>query len=760
ANSTLRARWHPNQTSAQEMALFRALDNGDIEILYPDLSGGVEVYQHPENGRIELYTRTRVAEPKGDAKYLGPRGVRARPYFTPGVIDAYREKTPFDTLVIVEGEFKAFKGHLQGLKIVALPGYQNFREPTGKLFREFGAIIETCRVRNVLLLHDADALQVRYAPPDERDLYKRPNGFCSAVLAFKEQLLPWREQIDFYYGHLDQDKLGTDGPKGLDDLYLWDKLVGSEQLVTEELLRLSAAARWFSISRISSWSEKQLRRYFHLSSEREFYKAYASVLGDRPFRYRGYEYRWNYEKGGGEGELELLHDHDQQFVRVGCDYYKHITVTYRDSLGDEQDEKRLVLWRKAEITQDFVHTKKAPNIFEKMAKYDAFCNVPCHEGDYRRVVGGCYNLYFPVEWTPLHGPWQVTEAYLRHLFDNEYQQCYEIALDYLTLLWRQPTQKLPILCLVSPEKATGKTTFTVWLQLIFGSNVTMIGNAEIESEYNDDFATKLVISIDEGFIDKAKVVEKLKSMSTAERVKMNGKFKSREDVHFFGKFVIATNYADNFLRIDDEENRFWVNRVPRLKAQDPFLMAKLREEIPAFLSFLSNRQITHPQRSRHWFEPALLRTTALEAVVSTTESWTVKNIKEIVRATLLEYEIWELRWTVTDLIEEMKRREIKSQQFWELVRVLKKDLALEQAKGSWKYKKPRKWYNDDGSWQLEWQGDRGRYYRFTAEQFLTEEERSHLPEKPAAEPDDAPLGRTQLSLLPEDDTDEMGTPAF
>lgn len=55
------------------------------------------------------------------------------------------------------------------------------------------------------------------------------------------------------------------------------------------------------------------------------------------------------------------------------------------------------------------------------------------------------------------------EKLMHHIFEEQY----ELGLDYMQLLYMQPTQKLPILLLVSEERNTGKTTFPNFLKSIF-----------------------------------------------------------------------------------------------------------------------------------------------------------------------------------------------------------------------------------------------------------------------------------------------------
>jgi len=57
-------------------------------------------------------------------------------------------------------------------------------------------------------------------------------------------------------------------------------------------------------------------------------------------------------------------------------------------------------------------------------------------------------------------------------------------LDYLTILFLKPAEKLPALCLVSKEQKTGKSTFLHWLQKIYGDNAVILGNEDFSSNFN------------------------------------------------------------------------------------------------------------------------------------------------------------------------------------------------------------------------------------------------------------------------------------
>ena len=94
----------------------------------------------------------------------------------------------------------------------------------------------------------------------------------------------------------------------------------------------------------------------------------------------------------------------------------------------------------------------------------------------------------------------------------------------MKLLYEHPCQILPVLSLVSTERETGKTTFLNYIQMLFGENSTLINPSDLTSSFNDAYATKNIIMIDETVIEKQNVVEKLKSLATAKTISVSQKF--------------------------------------------------------------------------------------------------------------------------------------------------------------------------------------------------------------------------------------------
>jgi hypothetical protein len=201
-------------------------------------------------------------------------------------------------------------------------------------------------------------------------------------------------------------------------------------------------------------------------------------------------------------------------------------------------------------------------------------------------------------------------VFLNHVFGEQLA----LGIDYLKILLLYPTQMLPILCLVSSERNTGKTTFLNFLKAVFGDNMTINSNEDFRSNFNAEWAHKLLIGVDETFLDRKEDSERIKSLSTSRYYKIEAKGQDRQEIEFFGKFVLCSNNEDNFIQIDPGEIRYWIRRLPPLQQDDKNMLDLLKAEIPWFLNYLVERPFTTQSTTRMWFQPAQISTPALKRV--------------------------------------------------------------------------------------------------------------------------------------------------
>ncbi|MCF0064421.1 DUF5906 domain-containing protein [Dyadobacter chenwenxiniae] len=125
--------------------------------------------------------------------------------------------------------------------------------------------------------------------------------------------------------------------------------------------------------------------------------------------------------------------------------------------------------------------------------------------------------------------------FLKHIFGEQIEMGY----DYFKILLERPTQILPILCLVSEERGTGKTTFLHFVKSIFGENMTINSNEDFRSNFNIEWAQKLVIGVDETFLDRKEDSERIKNLSTACFYKVEAKGVDRQETEFLASLSFA-----------------------------------------------------------------------------------------------------------------------------------------------------------------------------------------------------------------------------
>jgi hypothetical protein len=662
--------------------IFAEAKSGNIQINYPCLHGGGEVIPDSE----VLFSRQRIHpdnQKEQDFKYYQPAKSGVHIFHPPAIIEKFANRTKIKTLFVIEGEFKAFSGSLAGLDIVGLGGMHLYKDAEGDLHEDIQQIINKCDVDNIVLVLDADINHLSWNIVDDphKDLSKRQYSFYNAVVGFREATKG--KVKDTYFAHINE--IYKDSAKGLDDLLQLNR--GKEKKVVQDLLKLSTAATFFTCKNLVTEGSSKIKKYFLIDYDKSvpsaFYDKFEDIIGDNEFNFGGARYQ-----KPAKGSLQLVKHQDSfKYVRVGCDYFKVIKVPNSKGIP----EVRRVPWKKGEINQDYVNFKGYKNFLETIEKYDAFCNVPDHTEKYQQVIDNCYNLYYKIDHVPEEGKWPSIEKYLKHVF-GEHQlpgsdsTNFDLILDCIQLKYLNPTQQLPIVCLVSKQRKTGKSTFLWLLREIFLENATVLGNQEINSEYNDDWASKSVIGIDEGFIDKKTTLEKIKSQSTNSKIKLRGMYAGRQDVEFFGWFVITSNDETNFIPIDEEEIRFWVNKVPVLPDEDPLLLNKMKEEIPAFLHYLKTRKLVHPLASRMYFDEKLLVTDALKKIKENSRGWFIGELKELLKDKFYETKYHTLYYTVSELFEMLNNNNAAVRfRKSDISKQLDERLGMESKHGRWQH---------------------------------------------------------------------------
>lgn len=555
-------------------------------------------------------------------KYDIPKGAGTCPFITPGIIEKYEKGTTIDTLVLTEGYIKAMKGYIHGLDIIGLSSITHVKDKeTDTMYGDVIEIIQQCKVKTVIVLYDGDCRNISTnALNDTEDLYQRPAIFLASITKVAELLKDYK--VSIYFAAIASEEIDGN-PKGLDDLYVTFKTQidtqASETVITDDLIRISRPPQYFHRIDVTANTTK-VSKFFHIQDINDFYKYHQEAIGDREFVFRGSKYRWNDTKKVCD---IIVPKNVLEYFQVGDNYYKFVKVPNKY----KQDELRIVA-RQLGTIQKLIGRDFSKHI----PYYEEFCNVPDHV-NYTQVINNCFNLYSRFEHEPEEGDCSNILTFCRHIFGYQF----EIGMDYMQLLYQQPWQKLPILCLVSGENQTGKSTFIQLLRTIFTTNCIIIGNDDLANQFNHSWAGKLLICCEESFIEKKAGVEKIKSLSTGDKIVVNRKGKDHSEIDFFGKFVLASNNEDNFILAGKNDERYWVIKVPVLKKRDPNMLKKMNEEIPYFLHFLNHRQLTTQNEDRMWFKPEIRRTEALDKLIEANKTRIESEIAYTLREMFIQF---------------------------------------------------------------------------------------------------------------------------
>jgi len=661
-----------NETVLNPVPIFRENPKGlGIDILVYTLDRNQIIYKQEGKRWSDSYSITRLEKPvvRKDGsvqKYNIPKGQGTYPFFHPWLIEQFEKKQAIDTLYLVEGFFKAWKGCNHGIPVVGLSSITHMKEKdTGILHPDIKKLMDFCSVKKMVWLTDGDCLDITGKDlKDGVDLYRRPKNFYSSCETFKNLLDDY--DVEKWFMHIDTDAIvhqekgiTRDMVKGLDDL-----LVTFPDRVADIVkdIKSTLPGTYFQRFNITSGTSK-IHKYFHLWNVNEFYSFHVERRPEMKgieFKFNGTTYKYNEEKNEC---LMVVPGEAKNYFRVGDQYYEFVWVPNKY----HQLEKRFDVRQKSTIIEDY-----GKKFVSHIPKYKTFCNIPDHL-NFQQVINGCFNVYSPFEWEEDDAP--CTEAdcpniinFVKHVFgDNEIVFThpkdktkrkylnYELALDYMQLLLQKPAEKLPILCLVSKENNTGKSTFAKLLKLIFTGNVAIVGNQDLSGDFNRHWATKLVVICDEAKIDKQIVVEKVKSLSTADKIMMNSKGKDHVELECFIKFIFCTNNEGNFIYLSEDDIRYWIIKVPQFKDEITDLLSLMKDEIPAFISFLNRRKLLTESLNRMWFHPSLLKTEALKKVIQHSMPVVVKELRQHMHSLFTEIGAPEIKMTLGVIQEDIFR---------------------------------------------------------------------------------------------------------
>lgn len=388
----------------------------------------------------------------------------------------------------------------------------------------------------------------------------------------------------------------------------------------------------------------------------------------------------------------------KKYMRVGTSFFKK--SLYPTISG--QNLEVLLPWSAETIRQD--HGKK---LISEIENYDGFICFPENRIEhYQKNHLGYYNTYHSMSKVPLEGTIDNIQKFMEHIFGEQV----ELGFDYLQLLYLKPIQILPILCLISRERSTGKSTFLKFLKEIFEYNMTFLTNSDFTSQFNSDWSSKLIIAIDEVLFKTDELTERIKYLSTTNSHKTEAKGKDKRESNFFGKFILCSNNETSFIKIDSNETRFWVRKIVSYETEDVHFLSKLVNEIPALLFFLTNRKYSTENSSRMWFTPQQIKTNALQKLVKHSCNKIEIELANVFSTIMDSLNLDILQFCFSDVLNFLNKFRLKYDAA-EIKKIIRTNWKLEQQSNSNSYQKISV-SNDFDFYQ---NSAKGRYYSITRE---------------------------------------------
>ncbi|NDV45820.1 DUF3854 domain-containing protein [Paludibacter sp. 221] len=311
--------------------------NGDDVIIeYYDLDGKPVTYEkkdtYSKKVTTETFFRIRFQFPHEHldkngkpCKYKSPPGSSNNLYIPEAIRKLYREKTEVPLLFVQEGEKKAEKACKHGIWSVGISGINNLGKD-GQLPADLIRIIESLKVKEIVLLFDADWNELSQEIKLNTSVAKRPLNFYYAARNFRDYIRTLKNReiyVETYIGHLNKVEINKRIDKGIDDL-LANSLKGKENELKKDIKELinskNLDGKYIHLYKITAWPDTKLEELWGLNNPQKFAQMHKDVLSGMP-EFRIGRHTWRFKENG-EIESAQPIDPDEQ-------YWEEVTRTDR-----------------------------------------------------------------------------------------------------------------------------------------------------------------------------------------------------------------------------------------------------------------------------------------------------------------------------------------------------------------------------------------------------------------------------------------------
>ncbi|MCC7026704.1 MAG: hypothetical protein IT265_07090 [Saprospiraceae bacterium] len=616
--------------------LFHPDPNGNLMIFFPNLAGYLRTVKDGRDYRQKYVTKVKNATEDKEWNY-GQNMEGLDIFIHPYITLLFKAKRYIKHLIICDDPVTAYILCENDIPALAIPGMPYLKDQAlpNQIYDIIIDICTVCEVKKLTYLVPDTVLDLKY---DETiDLAIKPTRIFNSL---------WNLYIKVCYGlniHLYfAYTCKTHGARRLCEYFCRtidpnDPGILDYEAILEdikkELYTDGIAKGYVIVHDLKGAKMSEVKKIFGIDGGgATFYETYSTIIQNEQFIYNRTIFQFNHDEFKATKVKSL---ESNQFICVkGVFYMKGVkTDLYGSKLStlerfpDDSFKKKFTRFSKDEI----ISLKADIPYYEDMEARPNHINYQQDWEDYDEDSGFTYkyyNVYSKILHKPKQGTYDLSLKFIKHIF-GEHEVIHkgvtylgwQLGLDYIKLLFCKPTQPLPVLCLASEKRVTGKTTFWNWMKEIFSANAVHLTANDINSQFTTLFAGKLLAVFEEAFIDKLSTIERIKDIVTAKKIKLEKKSVDAIEITNFLKVGMATNKINNFAPIDREEVRFWIRDIPSIPGgENVRFVDELYREIPAFLHYIIDKDYYTNNETRSWFANELIHTEALENLKSKTRT--------------------------------------------------------------------------------------------------------------------------------------------
>lgn len=207
----------------------------------------------------------------------------------------------------------------------------------------------------------------------------------------------------------------------------------------------------------------------------------------------------------------------------------------------------------------------------------------------------CVNLFGGLTMVPKKGDCQPIIDLLMHLCDDD-ETVHEWVLDWIAYQLQHLGAKLPTAIIMHGDEGSGKNLFWECVMAMFGEYGAIVGQAELESQYNDWLSKRMFVIGDE-VLSRQEMRHhkgKLKAMISGKLIQIQAKFLPvRMEANHVNIVFLSNELQPNAL--DASDRRYLVVWTPPKREQAYYKAIKAHMDAggrEAFMAFLQARDLS------------------------------------------------------------------------------------------------------------------------------------------------------------------------